>query len=169
MKSIRYVGLLAAAVSALVMATGASAAFASEWKLESGQSFPVTVTGKGGKATFESEKGNKVTSNESKSTGELTSATKGTAKVTYSGSCKLEGTIKASCPTIETKALEVEPLSKLNGGTKTGADYRPASGTEMAKFTCGETEITVTGSVICVSEPVELFETDGEVICKQTS
>ncbi|MHB1537608.1 MAG: hypothetical protein ACYCUM_10515 [Solirubrobacteraceae bacterium] len=172
MKGIRYVGVLSA-VLVVMLSAGVSAAFGSEFKTAK---FPVTVTGHGTNPHFVSESGNTVTCEESNSEGELKSATEGHVTVTYSGKCELKATtpvtINEACPTITTEDLKVQPGSNLDGPvvgstTKTGLYFSPNSGTVMAKFTCGSVAVTVTGSLVCESEPIGKESTTGTVICKE--
>lgn len=170
LKRFRIVGLCLVAVFALSAVAASSAFGASEFKTKE---FPVEFTGKGGKATFETEKGNIVTCENSASKGKVTGKFAAEATITYSGNCKLKAVsplkIEEECPTIETKPLAVEPVEKLNGGTKTGLDFKGKTSTTIAEFTCTGKEkvkIKVTGSVICASEPIGAPSKIGKVICK---
>jgi hypothetical protein len=163
--------VLAAVTATLVATMGTSAAGASEWKFAS---FPITFLGEGlGRSTFLAEKLNFVACENSHSKGSFEDTTLATTTVTYLTKCELESVtplvFKEACPTITTNKLDVIPLSKLNGGTKTGSLILPFTGTELAKFTCSgsnKTEVKVKGSVICEGTPIGSLVTKGKVICK---
>ena len=77
--------------------------------------------------------------------------------VTYHG-CK-EGTrtctsSKQTSGTVQTFKLVGENVYLDAGHTKAGVLLKAASGTKFATFTCGESEIQVTGDVIPVATPV---------------
>jgi hypothetical protein len=164
--------LVLAAAAMLVAAMGTSAAGASEWKTSGG--FPVAFLAEGlGNSTFLSESLNSVSCKNSHSKGEVRSATLVKVLITYLTGCELVAVtplvFKEACPTITTKELDVVPLSKLNGGTKTGLLVLPAAGTELANFTCsGGNKIAIkfTGSVIAESTPVGMLVTQSKVIYK---
>ena len=156
----------------LVMAIGASAAFArSEFKFSS---FPDNFEGKGGRVTIEAEHGSTVTCEKSETKGKMTGFTLLEVAVTYSGNCELKSAefeFTEKCPTITSSVLLVETVDKLNKGTKAGLYYKPKSGA-IAEFTCEgshKVKVKVTGSVICESTPIAKATTKLEVICKRTA
>ncbi len=172
----KFAGLfwLTAVVALLAIAVGTSTADASEFKAPGG--FPVTLLGEGvGLSTFLSEGLNSVTCHNSHSKGSVTSSTDIKATITYLTGCELVvekssiGKFKEACPTITTKELLIVPLSKLNEGIKTGLLVLPATGTELAAFTCtgsNKAEVKVKGSVICEPTPIDTKITKGKNICK---
>lgn len=168
-KGVMGAGLMVVVAALLVMAVGASAAFArSEFKWTK---TPLSFTGKAGAVTLESESGAVVTCEKSSSVGDLGSATKLEMGVTYEGNCKLvdtNGAINESCPTTTTKELVVEPGEKLGGGTKVGLYFKPASGDVIAEFHCGSAEVKVMGSFACESTPIGTIVTNLGVLCQKT-
>jgi hypothetical protein len=174
MKRIRIVGLALVAVFAL-SAVAASAAFAGSEFLNESNASPagITVTGKGGLATFESTGGAKVVCNKSESTGTFKSALEATALVKYSGECKLTSSLANStcAEPIETKELKVLAGSKVGTNATRLEVFLPASNelnAPVAEFTCGSVKVKVTGGVICKNNKFALSLT-GEVECKQIS
>lgn len=167
------IGMAAVVAVLLVMVVGASAAFASEWKATS---WPISFEGKGGAVTLEAENGNKLTCEASRMGGSFESFTRLKVTLTYSGNCELKSVtplkIEEGCSTITTKELAVQPGDKLNGGTKAGLSFSPASGEVVAEFTCsGSDKVkgTVKGGFVCESTPIGTPVTKSEIICKQTS
>jgi hypothetical protein len=161
---------LAAVAAMLVAAVGTSAAGASEFKTTGAPTF----LGEGlGAATFLSSGLNVVTCEKSHSKGSIENSSLAKVIVTYFGKCELhaETPLKftEACPTITTKELDIKPISKLNGGTKTGLLFAALSGT-IATFTCtgsNKVEVKVTGSVLCESTPIGKLSFTGKVICKK--
>jgi hypothetical protein len=166
---IRSVGTALGVAVLLLMSAGASTASASKWVAE--VKFPVTVTGQGGLATFETEKGNKVTCNASASKGTIENEAKASAIVTYE-KCELKVVnpivIAEKCPNVVTKKLALEPLSELNKvAGKTGVISEAAV---IAEFVCegaNKVAIKVTGSVICQTGVVNIFTEINELTCKK--
>jgi hypothetical protein len=164
---------LAAVAAMLVAAVGASPAGASEWKT-SGR-FPVNFLGEGlGLSTFQSTNNNLVICHNSHTRGEIKSATLVKVTITYLTGCELIAkspiSFKEACPTITTKELDVEPLSNLNGGGKTGLLVLPAMRTVLTSFTCtgvNKVKVEVRGSVICESTPIGVLVLQSKVIYKK--
>jgi hypothetical protein len=163
--------LVAAAVMLVAAAVGTSVAGASEFKTIA---FPVSILGEGlGLTTYLSEKLNFVACENTHSKGSFENSTLATETITFLTKCELEVVtplvFKEACPTITTNKLDIVPLSKLNGGTKTGLLYLPFTGSELAKFTCSgsnKTEVKVKGSVICESTPIGSQVTKSKDVCK---
>jgi len=171
LKMKQMVGVLALAAAAAMLV--AAMAGASEFKTAK---FPVSFHSLGlGLSTFQSENNNTVVCHHSLATGTLESATSAKATVTYSVGCELkaESPLKFSeaCPTITTKELNIKPIAKLNGGTKTGLLFSAATaGATIATFTCSgsnKTEVKVTGSVLCESNPIGKLSSTGTITCKK--
>jgi hypothetical protein len=166
-------GVLALAAAAMLVAAagGTSAASASEWKT---REFPVEFLGEGlGLSTLLSEHLASVTCEHSHTKGSVESATLAKVIIIYLTNCELNAEspikFKEACPTITTKELDVKPLSKLNGGTKTGMLVTPVSGA-FAEFTCtgsNKIQVIVKGSVIGESTPVGKLVIESEIIYKK--
>ncbi len=165
----QMIGVLALAAAAAMLV--AVAAGASEWKTTK---FPVSFNGSGlGLYKFESEHLNVVSCEKSKTEGSFESSTSEKVTITHEGKCelKVESPLKFSeaCPTITTKELNVKPISKLNGGTKTGLLFSAVSG-PIAEFTCtgsNKTALKITGSVLCESNPIGKLSTTSTITCKK--
>jgi hypothetical protein len=159
-------------VAMIVMAVGASAAFAGGLSEFKGNTTKNTFHGVGGLATFTSEKGTTVMCNTSLSTGEVTSAQSAKLVVTYSGNCKLanapigNGACESPIKTEELKATPIVIAGMLSSNR--GLLILPASGSEIAKFKCGSVSVKVKGGVICEDEPnTGKPGTKGKVTCAQ--
>lgn len=175
MKGIRYVGMLSAAVAMLFMATGASAAFGSEFQTAGkGNPAGVTFTGKGGAATFETEKGTTVTCEKSASSGKLlngleaeVTSIKYTGKCTISiGSAECEST-GAGKGNITTNTLVVQPGTEIGNKKTRLQDVSAKSGGTLVEFTCGSIKVKVTKSVICENTKPESGVTTTLVCAKK--
>jgi hypothetical protein len=174
---LKFAGLFgfAAVVALMAIAVAASAAGASEFKTNG--TFPVSALGEGlGASTFLSEGLNAVTCENSHSKGQVENPQKAKVTITYLGKCELIveksaiGKFKEACPNITTNELNIVPLAKLNGGSKLGVLVLPASGTELAKFTCtgsNKVEIKVKGGVICETAPAGIMSKVGGVACME--
>lgn len=166
----KFAGLfgLAAVAALLVMAVGASTAFAfPEFKSSTGK-FPVPFKGTGGAAKFESSGKNTVTCEKSKSTGEVKEAISALVTITYEGKCELKGIVTEACPSITTKSLLVMPVIDLPGG-KPALLFSAHEGA-VAEFTCtgsNKVKVKVTGSIVCLTEPTGKFVKEGTVTCKK--
>jgi hypothetical protein len=169
MNRIRVIGVGLVAVFA--MSVGASAAFgASEFKTEK---FPVTFTGTGGIAKFESTGKEFVECEKSKSKGEVKGALEAKVTVEYSGKCHAEGPkLKATCSEpIVTKELKVQPgdeIGKVGAGKEPGQLFTPKEGAVVAEPKCLVT-IKVKGSLVCASPTAGKLSTSGETACKETA
>jgi hypothetical protein len=170
-------GIAAVAAMLVASAVGTSAAGASEWKTNG--TFPIEALGEGlGTSTLLLSEGlNSVSCENSHSKRSFESFTKAKVTITYLGKCELIveksaiGKFKEACPNITTNELNIVPLSKLNGGSELGVLVLPASGTELAKFTCtgsNKVEIKVKGGVICESSPIGELSKLGGVACRES-
>ena len=177
MKGIRYAGLLTAAVSALVMATGASAAFGSEFKTK--EEFPVGFTGSGGAGALTTA-GHKIECKTSKSKGEAVKASEATKiTVEYTECVEPEAPVEAATcgpeGVIKTEELKAEPVDL--GGAATapvGLLLTPVNANDVfAKFECvgflGASEaVEVKGSLLCESKGASVGKEarEGELVCE---
>lgn len=182
--SSRYglVAALAALAALLVMAVGASAAFgASEFKAAK---FPVSFTGSGGAARFESDGSgfggtpNVITCEKSKSSGSVVGKSEAKVIVTYEEGtgkkeCEIKGSANGKCgKTIKTEELKVHPEEIGGTGTKRGLLFTSTLASKvLAVVHCpgvfGAEEVKVEGELICESSPVKTPTTTGTVTCKE--
>jgi len=152
MKRFTVLGLclvVSLALSALV-AAGAQAA-----KVEHGN---LNVESKGGLSEFGGGGKGALHSPENVGSGEFTSSTKGTAVSTFHG-VELEST-GLKCTSAGQAAGDVktfllaEETGWIKAPTEAGVDFKPASGEELAAFSCGPVTFKVFGSVIGQTSPI---------------
>lgn len=171
MKRIKIAGLCLVAAFAL-SAVAASVAFGASEFLAKGHVSPAGITfkGVGGTAFFESKGGNRVECEKSASEGKFEGVLEArVTKLEYSGKCKLTGTLKAECPTINIKELKVLPGSEVGKEEVRLEEFLPVNKEGvLTEFTCGSTKVKVIGGVFCLNKKPALgLKT--EVECKQTS
>jgi hypothetical protein len=173
-------------VAMLVMAVGASSAFASEFTLEGGGSIAgVTFSGVGTiPPEFETSGGAKVTCEKSESTGKVLNSKEAETVATFTEStgkkeCEINGGLAghATCgKSIVTEKLTIEPVEIGGTGSKRGvvlSNKKEEKGV-MAKFTCTGTvgNVVVKGRLVCESKGANVgnntvYENKGEVVCEK--
>jgi hypothetical protein len=170
MNRIRVIGV--ALVAVFAMSVGASAAIGHPSAFKTG-TFPVTFTGKGGVAKFESAGGSKIECKESKSKGEVKGELEASVTIEYKGSCAISGILKGTCvEPIKTSELLAQPGDELSAaGTELPAGQKFTSkakaGGLIAEPECAGTKIKVEGNLVCENPEPNKLQTTGKVVCAQ--
>jgi hypothetical protein len=176
------------AMSAVV----ASAAFASEFTVESGHTLAgTTFTGSGTAPKFETSGGAVVSCETSKSTGTVKGSKEAETTVTYAGKCEINGgsagtgtcTNVTGKQEIITEKLTIEPVEIAAGTGVSEPTERGVLITNkkeekgmLSKFECtgNAGKVEVKGRLVCESrgknvKNTNVFENKGEVVCAKGS